>query len=86
MTPGAFNTKLNHLGARLKAIFSSDIGHWDVPHANRVLSEAFQLVEDDLLTADDFRDFTFTNAVELWGSMNPDFFKGTVIEQGVEGA
>lgn len=83
MTPGAFNTKLNHLGARLKALFSSDIGHWDVPHANKVLSEAFELVEDDLLTADDFRDFTFTNSVELWGSMNPDFFKGTVIEHEV---
>ena len=32
-----------------------------------------------LITADDFRDLTFANAVRLWGSQNPDFFKGTAI-------
>ena len=30
-----------------------------------------------LITADDFRDFTFTNAVRLWGKQNPRFFEGT---------
>lgn len=29
---------------------------------------------------DEFRDFTFTNAARMWGSTNPDFFKGTVVE------
>ena len=28
---------------------------------------------------DQFRDFTFTNAVRLWGTQNPDFFKGTAV-------
>jgi hypothetical protein len=37
------------------------------------------LVEDGLITADDFRDFTFANAVRLWGMQNPDFFKGTAV-------
>ena len=30
---------------------------------------------------DDFRDFTFANAVRFWGEVNPDFFKGTVVEK-----
>jgi hypothetical protein len=25
--------------------------------------------------------FTFANAVRLWGEVNPDFFKGTVVER-----
>jgi hypothetical protein len=44
-----------------------------------VLPEAYELVEDGLITADDFRDFTFANAVRLWGMQNPDFFRGTVV-------
>ena len=30
---------------------------------------------------DNFRDFVFTNAVTLWGTQNPDFFKGTRVEK-----
>ena len=26
---------------------------------------------------DNFRDFTFANAVKLWGTQNPRFFEGT---------
>ena len=44
-----------------------------------VLPEAHELVEDGLITTDDFRDFTFANAVRLWGTQNPDFFKGTAV-------
>jgi len=39
--------------------------------------EAWELVEDGLLTRDDFRDFAFANAVRLWGKQNPRFFEGT---------
>jgi len=35
--------------------------------------------EDDLITAEDFRDFTFANAVRRWGTQNPTFFEGTAI-------
>jgi len=45
-----------------------------------VTSEAYELVEHGLLDEDEFRDFTFTNAARMWGSMNPNFFKGTVVE------
>jgi len=39
--------------------------------------EAYELVEEGFITADDFRDFTFTNSVRLWGTQNPRFFDGT---------
>ncbi len=76
----AFDRRLNRKGARLKAILSSDIGHWDVIDATTCLAESVELVEDGLMSADDLRDFAFYNAGELHGMMNPDFFKGTVIE------
>ena len=77
----AFNRRANPLGARLNALFSSDIGHFDVPDMTEVVPEAYELVEHGLLTDDDFRDFMFTNAVRFWGEVNPDFFKGTVVEK-----
>ena len=69
------------MGARLNALFGSDIGHFDVPDMLEVLPEAFELVEDGLITAQDFRDFTFANAVRLWGAGNSGFFRGTTVEQ-----
>ena len=84
MNAVAFNTKLNHLGARLKAIFSSDIGHWDVVDMTGVLEEVWEMVEDyDLITEEDFRDFVFGWPAELHASANPDFFKGTSVEDAV---
>jgi hypothetical protein len=35
------------------------------------------------MTEQDFREFTFTNAARLHTRNNPDFFKGTVVEQAV---
>jgi hypothetical protein len=61
----------------LNAVFSSDIGHFDVPDMRQVLPEAYELVEDGLITSGDFRDFAFANAVRLWGTQNPRFFEGT---------
>jgi len=82
----AFNRRANPLGARLNAIFSSDIGHFDVPDMAAVVPEAYELVEHGLMTDDDFRDFMFANAVRFWGEVNPDFFKGTVVETAAAGA
>jgi len=75
---------MNPFGVRLRAIFSLDIGHWDVPDMKEVLEEASELVEEGVLTEADFRGFVFTNPVTLWTGVNPDFFKGTVVEQDVE--
>jgi predicted TIM-barrel fold metal-dependent hydrolase len=77
----AFNRGANPMGVRLNALFSSDIGHFDVPDMAEVVPEAYELVEHGLLTDDDFRDFMFTNAVRFWGEVNPEFFKGTVVEK-----
>jgi predicted TIM-barrel fold metal-dependent hydrolase len=77
----AFNRRANPMGARLNAIFSSDIGHFDVPDMGDVVPEAYELVEHGLLGDEDFRDFMFANAVRFWGEVQPDFFKGTAVEK-----
>jgi Amidohydrolase len=81
MAASAFDTRLNPFGARLNAMLGSDIGHFDVPDMRTVLVDAYGLVAEELMTPDDFRDFAFANAVRLHGGMNPDFFKGTVVER-----
>lgn len=75
----AFDARVNPHGTRLKAMFASDIGHWDVPDFRGVLGEAWELVQDELLDLDEFEAFTFTNAVSLFGAVNEHFFDGTVV-------
>jgi predicted TIM-barrel fold metal-dependent hydrolase len=77
----AFDARLLPFGARLRAMFSSDIGHWDVPDMTEVLEEAHELVERGLLSGDDFRDFVFANPVRFYTSVNPHFFRGTRVER-----
>jgi predicted TIM-barrel fold metal-dependent hydrolase len=77
MTAVAFDSRLD---APLKPIFSSDVGHFDVPVMNEVVAEAFELVETGLLTEEQFQRFVFGNVVELHAGMNPRFFDGTVVE------
>src|SRR6266699_5772068 len=48
--------RANPFGARINAIFSSDIGHFDVPDMLSPVPEAHELVEDELITPGDFRD------------------------------
>jgi predicted TIM-barrel fold metal-dependent hydrolase len=69
----------NPFGSKLNAIYSSDIGHFDVIDFRDPLPEAYELVEDGHITEDNFRDFVFANAVRLWGTQNPKFFEGTVV-------
>jgi predicted TIM-barrel fold metal-dependent hydrolase len=76
----AFKRELHHGGARLNATLSSDYGHWDVVDMTQVLPEAYAALEDGLFTPENFRDFAFANTVRCLGGMNPDFFKGTIIE------
>ena len=83
MTTWAFNRRVNPFGARLRAMFGSDISHWDVPDIKEVVPEAYELVEHKLLTEEDFQDFVFGNVVRLHAGANPDFFKGTRVEDAV---
>jgi len=80
----AFDARKNPYGVRLRAIFSSDIGHWDVPDMKEVAAEAHELVDQGLITEEDFRDFVFANPARLWTEMNPNFFKGTAVEGQVD--
>jgi hypothetical protein len=76
----AFNSRVNPYKARLKTLLGSDIGHFDVVNMNEVLEEAYELVEDGLITEEDFREFVFLNPLRFWSESRPDFFKGTVLE------
>jgi predicted TIM-barrel fold metal-dependent hydrolase len=71
------------LGPRLKPLFGSDISHFDVTDMTEVLEESYELVEHGLLDEQDFREFTFSNAVEFHAGMNPNFFRGTAVEHAV---
>jgi predicted TIM-barrel fold metal-dependent hydrolase len=77
----AFSKGLNPRGAELRAIFASDIGHWDVPDFRDVLPEAWELVEDGALDEAQFRAFTCDNAIRMMKATNPDFFEGTAVEE-----
>ncbi len=70
-------------GARLGALFSSDMGHWDVTDLSSVVAEAHGLVRGGLIDAADFRRFTFDHPVRMLTSVAPDFFRGTAIESDV---
>ena len=80
MITWAFNEKVNPFGARLGAMMSSDIGHWDVTDMTEVLAKAHELVDKGLINDEDFEKFCFTNAVHFYSGMNPSFFDGTVCE------
>jgi hypothetical protein len=66
----------DYAGTRLRAMFASDLGHWDVPDACAVLPEAWELVERGHVAVDDFKAFTHDNALALWGD---EMFANTVI-------
>jgi predicted TIM-barrel fold metal-dependent hydrolase len=68
---------------KLRPLFSSDVGHFDVTDMSEVLEEAWELVEHGMISESDFREFTFENAARLHTALNPDFFKGTVVEGAV---
>jgi hypothetical protein len=74
---------MNPFGARMRTLFGSDIGHWDVPDMRRVLPEAHELLEDKHISDTDFRDFVFANPARFWTATNPDFFKGSAVESEV---
>jgi predicted TIM-barrel fold metal-dependent hydrolase len=77
----AFNSKLNPRGARLRAMFSSDAGHWDVTDITEILPEAHELLEDGHITDEDFSDFVFGFPAQFYATLNRDFFKGTRVEK-----
>jgi predicted TIM-barrel fold metal-dependent hydrolase len=80
MTALAFDTRKNAFGARFNVLYSSDLGHYDLPDMRDAAKEAWELVEHGLITELDFRDFVFANPVLAKTKVNPDFFSGTIVE------
>jgi len=80
MTAWAFDKHGHH---RLNPIFSSDVGHFDVLDMSEVLEEAWELVEHGMISEADFKEFVFANPARLHTALNPDFFKGTVVDDAV---
>ncbi|MBJ22155.1 MAG: amidohydrolase [Deltaproteobacteria bacterium] len=81
----AFDTNRLPGKKSLRAIFSSDIGHWDVTHMDQVLPEAYEHLEYGWMDKSQFRDFMCDNAVRLFCGANADFFEGTVVEAYAKG-
>ncbi|KYG04737.1 hypothetical protein BE21_45060 [Sorangium cellulosum] len=77
----AFNDKANPLGAKINAIYSSDVGHWDVPDLTEALAESWNLVEEGIISAEDFKAYVFENPYKLYTEANASFFKGTRVEE-----
>ncbi len=79
MTVIGFDRTVTPESRVVKGVFASDIGHWDVPDVRDVLTEAYELVDDGILSEADFRAFTFDHPFSLWAAGNPDFFADTVV-------
>lgn len=75
----AFNTKVNPLGVKLNAYWSSDVGHWDVPELTETLAQTRDLVDEGVITEADFKDLVFGNPYRFYTANNPAFFEGTVV-------
>lgn len=72
--------------ARLHPLLSSDIGHWDVTDMTHVVSESYELVEDEYLRAEEWRAVVFDNPVEMYTRVNPRFFDGTPVAAAIAGS
>jgi predicted TIM-barrel fold metal-dependent hydrolase len=77
----AFDRRFNPLGLQLNAMFSSDMGHWDVPDMGGILPEAWELVERELVDEEGFRAFVCDNPIRFYTRANPRFFDGTRVEE-----
>jgi hypothetical protein len=80
----AYDTRKSPTGSQLHAIYGSDLGHFDLPDMRDAAYEAWELVEDGLISEEDFRNFVFVDPVRAKTEMNPDFFKGTRVERDVQ--
>ena len=59
---------------------SFDLGHWDVLDMGHAAAEAYEQLEHDLITEEDFRNFAFSFSIHLYADSNSKFFDGTRVE------
>lgn len=67
-----------------RADYCSDLGHYDLIDMRDAAAEAYEGVQLGLMSQRDFRDFVFVNPIQLHCGMNPEFFKGTILEKEAE--
>ncbi|HVX19802.1 MAG TPA: amidohydrolase family protein [Acidimicrobiales bacterium] len=67
-------------GRTLRAMFSSDMGHWDAGDLDGVLAAAVGLLDRGALTEDQFAAFAAGNAIDLFTAADPAFFDGTALQ------
>jgi predicted TIM-barrel fold metal-dependent hydrolase len=75
----AFNHRVHPGGVKINAIWSSDVGHWDVPEFTEPLAETWDLVEQGVISQQDFRALTFGNPLRFYTEADPHFFDGTQV-------
>ncbi|MBV8135316.1 MAG: amidohydrolase family protein [Deltaproteobacteria bacterium] len=80
----AFNSRGIPFDAKLKPLYGSDIGHWDVSDMSEITEEVYELVEHGVIDEKSLRALLFENAISFWTANNPDFFKGTTVEAAAE--
>ena len=87
----AFNRKANPYGdayggqsQRVKAFLGSDSGHWDVPNITAIAANTYSMVERKIITEEDLQYFLSIHPLELYTSLNRDFFKGTAVEKAAD--
>ncbi len=73
----------NPMSVRLRPVFSSDIGHWDVPRLDQPLPNSYRLVTQGRLSKEAYRAFVFDEVVRLHTRLNPNFFVGTSVEDAI---
>jgi hypothetical protein len=59
----AFKPRGIPFDARLKPLYGSDIGHWDVPDMSKIAEEAYELVEHGIMSERDLQTLLFDNAI-----------------------
>ena len=59
-------------------------GHSDVPELTEPLAEAYDLVREGAITEEDFKALVFDHPYSFYTANNPDFFKGTQVEQKLQ--
>jgi hypothetical protein len=60
------------------------MGHYDLTDLRNAAVEAYEGIQNGLMDEEDFRDFVFVNPIKLHAGMNPNFFRGTILEQQAE--
>ena len=81
MTALAFDNRVLPEEVQLRAMFASDIGHWDVPDARLVLAEAAELLTEGRMDQTGFRRLMCDNIAQSLLATNRRFFQGTALAE-----